>query len=359
MDDLVYKITLGGSLILLLIFSLNTVYASSLERSLTDIDGLEEALEPAELEVYAVESDYAETSDEIFDVVESLNSSEGIKAEIKFVSSGSEKGGELISDYGLEKLPTVVIEGEVDKVSFKGFEEVNNAFVKDVEPPYYSVNSQELEGLVEVYTVEAPDCERCTESIQLDEILEDSGVYVETAENISPDQADEKGFDAEIERAPAYLVSEHVLEYEGGQEFIEGMGFEEINGGYRSYVRYPAYNFSSQQVNGLVDMVKIGFEECDECYDEEIHTEIVQNIIGPGLNDVETKDVTRSGDLVEEYEISQVPTFILQGDMDKYPELMAAWEQVGTVEEDGTFVFRNLDILELPYYDLNEGELVR
>ena len=58
------------------------------------------------------------------------------------------------------------------------------------------------------------------------------------------------------------------------------------------------------------------------------------------------------------YDIKNVPTVIITGDLDAYETLKAAWDQVGTIEDDGAYVFRELDVLQVPYKDLTSGEIV-
>ena len=49
--------------------------------------------------------------------------------------------------------------------------------------------------------------------------------------------------------------------------------------------------------------------------------------------------------LMRTYSITAVPTVILSKDAVAYDALMRAWASVGTVEKDGSLVFRDLSVM--------------
>ena len=60
------------------------------------------------------------------------------------------------------------------------------------------------------------------------------------------------------------------------------------------------------------------------------------------------------------YAIKQTPTVLLSKEAGAYGGLTATWAQVGSVEADGTLVFRKNSALgALVYEDLETGETVR
>ncbi len=60
--------------------------------------------------------------------------------------------------------------------------------------------------------------------------------------------------------------------------------------------------------------------------------------------------------MIAKYSVEKVPTVILGGDLEIYEGFDAVWEQVGTIEEDGSYVFRELDVLgqQIVYKDLGD-----
>jgi hypothetical protein len=59
------------------------------------------------------------------------------------------------------------------------------------------------------------------------------------------------------------------------------------------------------------------------------------------------------------YELTQVPTVIIGKQASAYALFSSIWKQVGTQEEDGSFIFRRNDALGgMKYRDLKTGEIL-
>lgn len=113
------------------------------------------------------------------------------------------------------------------------------------------------------------------------------------------------------------------------------------------------------EVKGRISLVMLMDKSCQNCYDVTVHESILRTY---GLSTAEQKVVeARLGDgpkLIKQYKIELLPTIILSGDLDAYPALKSVWPSVGTVEKDGTYVFRagvkNMGV----YKDLTTGQIV-
>lgn len=113
------------------------------------------------------------------------------------------------------------------------------------------------------------------------------------------------------------------------------------------------------EVKGRINLVMLMDKSCQNCYDVTVHESILRTY---GLSTAEQKVVEASlGDgpkLIKQYKIELSPTIILSGDLDAYPALKSVWSSVGTVEKDGTYVFRagvkNMGV----YKDLTTGQIV-
>ena len=70
--------------------------------------------------------------------------------------------------------------------------------------------------------------------------------------------------------------------------------------------------------------------------------------------------------IVKKYDILQVPTIVLSADIGYYDDVVYSpgqtfsdiWQGVGTVEPDGAYVFRNVDVMQAPYRNLTSGEVM-
>ena len=77
---------------------------------------------------------------------------------------------------------------------------------------------------------------------------------------------------------------------------------------------------------------------------------------GVYVKDKETLDITQGKSLIDKYKIEKVPTIILTGDVETYISLTQVWKQVGSVETDGTYVFRSVEQMG-KYRDLTTGKV--
>lgn len=116
----------------------------------------------------------------------------------------------------------------------------------------------------------------------------------------------------------------------------------------------PYFDIASSESIGLVTMTFINDKKCEDCYDVVGTFKPILKNFGIAFGD--EKDVDASDDvgkvLIEKYKITKVPTLIMGAEANEYKSFTSTWAQVGTIEEDGTFILRNLDALQLKYRDL-------
>lgn len=90
---------------------------------------------------------------------------------------------------------------------------------------------------------------------------------------------------------------------------------------------------------------------CVTCYDVTVNEKILTQ--GYGITVTGKKmvqfDSAEGKALVSKYKIAKIPTFITSSNASKSANLVGVWPQVGTVESDGTLVFRNTEVLQGNY----------
>lgn len=124
----------------------------------------------------------------------------------------------------------------------------------------------------------------------------------------------------------------------------------------------PYIDLSTGQVKGRIGLILISDKSCADCPDAEVFKQVVA---GAGVINPENKGVLDVADaegarLVSKYKITAVPTFVLTGEAGEYTALVKEWPKLGTIEKDGAYVFRELNIFQgLTYYDLKKKEVVR
>ena len=122
----------------------------------------------------------------------------------------------------------------------------------------------------------------------------------------------------------------------------------------------PYFDVAKGSAVGLVDVKFLTDKSCSECYDPVVvHTSLLGRL-GVFFNSTETFDADDEAGkaLIKQYALTKIPTIVLSGDIALYEKLTSVWSQVGTVETDGSYVFRSTEVLGVPYYDLEKEEVV-
>jgi len=123
---------------------------------------------------------------------------------------------------------------------------------------------------------------------------------------------------------------------------IPTQGFSKITGFSAKEDKVP-----SADTNIYSEMIYIVDSRCTDCYDATINEEILSkgyNVIPTGKRKVQY-DSTEGKAIVEKYQITKIPTFITSSNASKSADLKSVWPQVGSVASDGTYVFRNVEII--------------
>lgn len=122
----------------------------------------------------------------------------------------------------------------------------------------------------------------------------------------------------------------------------------------------PYFDLKNNFITGLVEVIFLTDKSCSECYDVvQVQKEILDNF---GVVIVTEKPIDISDEegkqLLKKYAINKVPTIILSEEAKFYEQLSSVWGQVGTIEEDGSFVFREMSVIEAKYRDLETGQII-
>jgi|GEM_PF-7002877 len=120
----------------------------------------------------------------------------------------------------------------------------------------------------------------------------------------------------------------------------------------------PYYSLIDNTTRGLVNVTYLTMESCVECYDSEI--------MGRFLDSSRVTYTTRTVDvespagrrLVVMYNITALPTMLMDAQAGEYAALRSSWDIVGTIEKDGTYVLRDLQRFDVTYYDIVYAKLM-
>lgn len=119
----------------------------------------------------------------------------------------------------------------------------------------------------------------------------------------------------------------------------------------------PYRNVTSNKIEGLVNLIMLTDNSCSTCYNVTTHKLILARY-GVKVKTDSTYDINSTDGIAykSKYNITKVPTIIFSPDASVYTALVQIWQQVGTKEIDGWFVFRATDQMGT-YKDLTTGNI--
>lgn len=211
---------------------------------------------------------------------------------------------------------------------------------------------------VRTIVIEAPaSCDHCFDVDQYLVALDETINMV-----VEEDGPDADGFPFIPQRLPALAFNGTLAEYTAlldGWDIIGNItnitGTTRYDGTW--YVlpvaHPPYYDTVSGTTRGLVTATYLAANTCDDCYDPYTLRSFINSshiVVGKER----TFDIAspEGRAVAARYNITRVPTMIMDEEAGLYPNLLPGWLVVGTVEDDGAYVLRNLERLNVVYYDI-------
>lgn len=360
-----YYLFIGAAVLLGILLMFNIFLAFNLENELNkNAEALKESQKPAKIEITAIRNSKCPDCFDISALREYAKSAKANITKEAVLEFGSGEANEFISKYRIERVPTVIITGEISKLNLQGFGESNGALLPQVLPPYTNAQTGEIVGRVTLYLVKDESCEKCNDLTILVRQLKQAGVKTVAERNLNPSSAEGKGMIEKygIDFVPTLILSKDAGAYRLIQEAWLQIGTRENDGNYVLRTVNPPYiNLTTGKLRGIVNAVYLADRSCTECYDVSVHKEILtspQSFSIPFENEEAVDMADAKGKaLIEKYNITQVPTIILSDEISAYPSSQSL-RQFFSVEKDGYYVFRTAQALGA-YKDLTANEVVR
>lgn len=362
--DNLQRIVVVGIFILLalLIFNLFNVFTlkPQLEGKLVEI---KELSRPANLELTVIKTTNCINCFDIEAIIGKIKKADvNITKELSLNTAlleDNEKIKEIINKYGIEKTPTIILKGEINKTSIQGFEEKRDALIfTGITPPYVNANTKEIIGKVKTIVITDENCDVCNDFGTFIQNLQQSGIVFSDINYFDYKNEEAKEFinNFNIETIPVLFLSEDIDVYSVGQQLSQQLEKEK-----RYYfIESPApyTEVDTGKTRGLVNLIMITNNSCQECYDVSVNKQILAGL-GVVIDEENTLDITSSKgkQLIERYDIEKVPMILLSPEAEVYDSFVQAWNQVGSVEKDGWFVMRTPEVVGV-VKDLTTGKLI-
>lgn len=122
----------------------------------------------------------------------------------------------------------------------------------------------------------------------------------------------------------------------------------------------PYIDIATGELKGQVKLTMITDRNCKECYDVTKHEQI---LLGFGMFNIDS-EVLDIGfedgkEIISKYNINLLPTIIITGEVEYYPDIKNIWSKVGTIESDGVYVFREGVKQMGTYNDIALGKIIK
>ncbi len=344
------------------IFQINSAY-KLIEKKVSEA---KEAARPADLELLVITAGSCTTCFDINNVVNTVKSSKVNVVKERTIDYSSEEAKSIIQKYDLEKLPTVLITGELKKASIRDFEEKDDALVfTKLTPPYVDAKSGKVLGEVSVTLLKDSSCNNCSDLTTLLGSIKQIGVKILGEKIIEKDSKEGQDLIAKykIKKLPTLIFSKDIELYD--TDFVKGwsqIGTISSDGSYiLKNINPPYLDLTTNDIKGLVSMTVLTDKSCADCYDPDQFHKLILQRMGVFINKEKKIDISEPDGkaLIKKYNITKIPTILLNGDVEEYPVLIQAWAPVGSKEDDGVYVFRIVEVAGQPYLDLNTNKVVR
>ena len=358
-----FLVALAIILGIILFFNFITInqLSSTVSERITDS---EEFAKPAKLQLIEITFPGCTDCFSVTALIESIK-----KANVEIVKEDSlrydsAKGKELIEKYEIDKIPTLIVAGELNKTDFRGFLEREDALIFMEQSYPYGDTDGTIIGRVIVTHVFDKSCTDCTDLTSTITQLKSIAAIGDVV-TYDRNSADGKALISkyQLERVPILIFSKDLEVYNEIVGTWSQVGTVEKDGSYvMRNVEPPFIELPSGKKRGTVDITYLVDNACEECYDVSLHKDILTNPRGLNVKIGGEKTIAISSAegkaLLAKYAITKVPTVILSEDAGFYTGVKQVWSDVGTFEDDGVLVFRQLEVLRQPFKDLESGEVV-
>lgn len=282
--------------------------------------------------------------------------------EEKTLTFDSPEASASIKQFAIKKVPTYIVSGEVTKNNLEVFVK-NNGEVKDntfiftkVTPIFINAQTQQEMGKVIATIISDPSCLQCIDPKLTIESFKKAGVKITNQRELVWNSYEGQQIISQykITKLPTFVLSPDIDIYDNVKSNWANIGTVETD---KTYVArnlfLPYRDLEKGQILGLVDLIYLTDSSCTDCYKAvDVQKPILKQGYGVGIRFERTVDVASAEgqNLTNKYKITKVPTILLSSEADQYTNLKNVWKNVGTVENNGWYVFREMQQLQGAVY---------
>ncbi len=158
----------------------------------------------------------------------------------------------------------------------------------------------------------------------------------------------------EIDHVPAIIIKGDVSKSPQLSSLVEQAGKQKDNVYIVPALNPPYLDTATNQVLGRLTVISLTKENCPDCFDMSSVLELLKSQLKV-TNVKKVSSQTEEGKaLVQKYNITKLPTLIFSKEASLYPTITQVWKNIGSVEQDGSYIMRNVNP---PYFDIAQGKV--
>lgn len=215
---------------------------------------------------------------------------------------------------------------------------------------------------MEIISITTPDCSQCQQIADAFERVIPQRINVKF---VSQKQLAFGGEEAQkliekfqIKKVPALILSGEIDKDEQIKQTLASLGEEREGSIVIAGVAPPYQVVDTKEIVGEFKVVYLTDNACGQCYDVNIHKNVLASLgMFPFEEETVDKNTASGRRLIRQYSVEKTPTILLEGDLTGYPRLNEAWQNVGKIADDGTYIFEAVEQLGT-YRDLSQNKIV-
>jgi len=207
---------------------------------------------------------------------------------------------------------------------------------------------------LEITIISTPNCENCFNINGAVDNFKKQNVLVDSEKQLPFDSPEAQIFIQKfaIQKVPTYIAIGEI-EKKNIENFVKNNG--EIRENTFIFTKIvPVYiDPASKKEFGHVQLTYITDPSCAQCLD---FKPTINAYKKAGVKFIEEKSYpwnsSEGQKLIRQYKIIKIPTIVMSSGIAFYDQIKQVWQNIGTVENDGVYVARNIP---LPYRDTGKG----
>ncbi len=229
--------------------------------------------------------------------------------------------------------------------------------LKDVEKKIANAKEMARPANIKLVKITTPNCAGC---FNLENAIFDfkkQNVKIDNERSVSFNSKEGQSLtkNLRIKRLPTYILTGEI-EKKSFEVFVKSNGTIQNNTFVFNQVKPVFIEPANGKEQGKVTVTYLLDSSCTQCLDPKYTVDALKKA---GVQVADQKELTwnsREGqNLITQYKITKVPTFILSPEISVYADITASINKLGTFESNRTFIARNV---YLPYRDLDKGQIL-